>query len=212
MKEIPGLWPGQVVDTKDPLGLRRIKVRVPALHGTVTDQTIKDSDLPWAVPCFPFGGPTYGDDYVPGVRAQVWVAFQLGDPHAPVWLGVPYATGEGPSPELAQTGPANSEPKGNYRKTAGGWLIGFNEKSPESKFEVKAPGEAMVFTMDTTKNEMSLLTQQGQGIKIDLTTGKVQIVGLPGALPLAGIVTTNHVCAYTGSPHPQGSLEVEATG
>jgi len=212
MKERHGLWPGQVVDTKDPLGLRRVKVRVPAIHGTVTDQDIKDTDLPWALPCFPFGGPTYGDDFVPGVGAQVWILFQQGDPHVPVWVGVPYGTGEGPNPEMSSTGPANSEPKGNYRKTAGGWLIGFDEKSPNSKFEIKAPADAMVFTMDTTQNEMSLLDSRGVGIKISLTTGKVQLIGFPGVLIPAGIVTKNHVCAYTGSPHPQGSLEIEASG
>lgn len=73
---IQGLWRGIVIDNNDPLKLGRVKVRVFPLM-----DEIKDEDLPWAEACFS------GIIMVPQVNNWVWVMFQEGDVHRPVWLG-----------------------------------------------------------------------------------------------------------------------------
>jgi uncharacterized protein involved in type VI secretion and phage assembly len=45
----------------------------------------------WARPCFP-----YGHFFVPEIDDNVWVAFENGEPSAPVWLGIWYAAGAVP--------------------------------------------------------------------------------------------------------------------
>lgn len=65
----------------------------------------------------------------------------------------------------------------------------------------------------TTQGNINAETTQGNVvIKAATTPGKIQLQGAGVPFPLGGVVTTNHVCAYTGAKHPQGSLEVEASG
>jgi cell wall-associated NlpC family hydrolase len=52
--------------------MRRIKVQVPALWGT--------SPSNWVPAC--------GTDAVPDVETPVWVMFEMGEAHHPVWMGV----------------------------------------------------------------------------------------------------------------------------
>ncbi len=98
----PGLYVGQVEevekveeqseDKKFTHG--RIKVSIPS----VFDQE-KPEDFVWARPCFP-----YGHFYVPEKKDKVWIAFENGDPKAPVWLGVWYPDGKAP-PEAKASPP-----------------------------------------------------------------------------------------------------------
>ncbi len=69
-----GVYAGVVLDNTDPLGRRRLLVRVPELSG---DETV------WAEACLPVPG-TPG---VPAVGDGVWVAAESCDPSRPVWLG-----------------------------------------------------------------------------------------------------------------------------
>lgn len=104
--KISGLLKAIVIDTNDPAGLNAVKVRIPALHGLVdpacygplTKDTarsclwVKNSELPWAEVCFPFGSTT-----LPEVNQVVWVSFQNGDGNHPVvtgWAGYEYTTEE----------------------------------------------------------------------------------------------------------------------
>jgi uncharacterized protein involved in type VI secretion and phage assembly len=89
-----GLHSGVVKDVQDPEQLGRIKVSIPSVFGD------DSADLQtWARPCFPVG-----HFFVPDVDDRVWVAFEHGDPSAPVWLGQWYATG-GTPPEAGATPP-----------------------------------------------------------------------------------------------------------
>jgi hypothetical protein len=73
-RAICGVHRASVVDNVDPLAQQRLLVRVPDV----------DADLlSWAVACLPV--PT--SPQVPAIGDQVWVAFEAGDPSAPVWLG-----------------------------------------------------------------------------------------------------------------------------
>jgi len=96
-----GLYPGIVKDNCGVLGrpwLGRVKVDVPQVYG----KDVKDEDLPWAFPCFPYGGGvvekenketgeveevSYGMIAIPPIGSKVWVMFVLGDPERPVWMG-----------------------------------------------------------------------------------------------------------------------------
>lgn len=137
-----GLWPALVVRVDDPLQRGRVQVRVLHRHpppqggeGSAEAATpfgkikqiasdvgvpkppggfegIPDEALPWAKPCFPFGGQkraanaaasngnvTDGFFMLPSVGSTVWVAFELGHTGLPVWLGGWFGDGELP-PEI----------------------------------------------------------------------------------------------------------------
>lgn len=74
-----GKYRGVVTDTNDPLGIGRIKARVPDVMG--------DGDSGWAMPCVPFAGKGMGFFALPTDGAGVWVEFEHGDPDFPVWSG-----------------------------------------------------------------------------------------------------------------------------
>ena len=82
-----GLYRGTVTANDDPTSRGRVQVNVPA----VFDLATPDGAV-WAMPCFP-----WGHFFVPQVGDRVWVAFEAGDPSAPVWLGAWYARGSTPS-------------------------------------------------------------------------------------------------------------------
>lgn len=100
-----GIYKGIVVDTNDPVELDRVKIRVPSLHGFVTEEAYgtMDSDvvkksrtideqLPWASVCYPFGSTSQ-----PEVNQVVWVVFVDGDKNSPVimgWAGYEYTNDE----------------------------------------------------------------------------------------------------------------------
>lgn len=72
-----GLYRGIVFAGSDPEMRGRVQVIVPSLS----------PDASWAMPCVPYlSGSTAID--VPPAGAQVWVAFERGDPELPVWMGV----------------------------------------------------------------------------------------------------------------------------
>ncbi len=84
---LAGLYAAKVEKIEDDDHLGRIQVSIPS----VFDQT-KAENFAWARPCFP-----YGHFYVPRVGDFVWVAFENGDPSAPVWLGIWYPPKKTPS-------------------------------------------------------------------------------------------------------------------
>jgi uncharacterized protein involved in type VI secretion and phage assembly len=86
----PGLYVARVealetTDTTEKLG--RIQVSIPSIF-EASDPTA----FAWARPCMPFA-----HFFVPDVGDYVWVAFENGDPSAPVWLGIWYPDGKVPS-------------------------------------------------------------------------------------------------------------------
>lgn len=80
----PGLYAGTVEGARKD---GRLEVSVPAVY----DRTAPEAHA-LARPCFP-----YGHFFVPAVGDKVWVAFENGDPTAPVWLGVWYPQGGVPA-------------------------------------------------------------------------------------------------------------------
>lgn len=82
-----GVYRGTVTANDDSTHRGRVQVNVPA----VFDLATPDAAV-WATPCFP-----WGHFFVPQVGDRVWVAFEDGDPGAPIWLGAWYARGAAPS-------------------------------------------------------------------------------------------------------------------
>jgi hypothetical protein len=70
-----GVYKGMATQTADPEGLGRLKAQVP--------QVLGNEETDWAWPAQPniAGVPALQ----PG--APVWILFEGGDPHHPVWLG-----------------------------------------------------------------------------------------------------------------------------
>jgi hypothetical protein len=86
----PGLYLAQVETVEDQ---GYLQVSVPS----IADQAKPDLFV-WARPCFP-----YGHFFMPEKGDKVWLAFENGDPTAPVWLGVWYPQGK--VPQEAQASP-----------------------------------------------------------------------------------------------------------
>lgn len=83
-----GLYRGLVTNTADPEGLGRLKAQVPQLLG--------QEETDWAWPAQPnIGGIT------PLVAGDpVWIIFEGGNTHHPVWLGTWRKVGALPAPAL----------------------------------------------------------------------------------------------------------------
>lgn len=75
-----GKYRGYVHDVDDPDGRGRIRAIVPRLLG---DQT----PTGWALPCTPYAGPDQGLYTVPEEGSGVWIEFEEGDLHRPIWTG-----------------------------------------------------------------------------------------------------------------------------
>lgn len=105
VNRILGVTKGVVVDTDDPAGFHRVKVRIIQLHGCFDESVygvagrriqqvsrISDDCLPWAEVNYP-----YGSDITPEINQVVLISFINGDPDKPVvlgWLGYEYTTNE----------------------------------------------------------------------------------------------------------------------
>ena len=79
-----GFYRAIVVSNDDPLGIGRIKIRIPALHGSNSEQLgyMDDSMLPFAFPgIFQGAGYREGQYMLPSVGHTVWVSFETGTDH-----------------------------------------------------------------------------------------------------------------------------------
>jgi uncharacterized protein involved in type VI secretion and phage assembly len=130
----PGLYAGTVERVEDR---GRIQVSIPAIFA----QT-KPENFVWARPCFP-----YGHYFVPEVNDKVWLAFENGDPTAPVWLGIWYP--EGTVPEEADV-------------------------SPPVKRVIRSSRGSLIIIDDTEDNEQVILADK-TGNRIELRTDGVLI-------------------------------------
>lgn len=81
---------GIVEDTNDPKGLGRIKARIPAIHGTNTQQSnfLETKFLPWATPALLNGGTNdMGQFIIPIKGSTVLLSFELDSPTKPIYFG-----------------------------------------------------------------------------------------------------------------------------
>ena len=82
-----GKYRGLVTDNADQTNRGRLKVKVPAVLGSLEV---------WAVPCVPYAGKGVGFYSLPEKQTGVWVEFEGGDPSYPLWTGCFWADNELP--------------------------------------------------------------------------------------------------------------------
>lgn len=76
-----GWFRSVVVETNDPLILRRVRVRIPELHNI----DVKIEDLPWAIPAPWMGGINAGSSAYATIDDVVFVCFEKNHPYAPIY-------------------------------------------------------------------------------------------------------------------------------
>jgi len=155
-----GKFRGFVADNDDPQKRARLKVRVPSVLGE------QESD--WALPCLPFGGlADQGLFAVPEVDAQVWVEFEEGDLHRPLWVGT-FWQAEADVPAEA----AISPPTTRLLRTPSGHTLQFDDKEGEEQITLFHPKEA---TLVIDKDGVVALTD-AKGAKLTLDAANEKVV------------------------------------
>jgi uncharacterized protein involved in type VI secretion and phage assembly len=151
-----GKYRGLVSDIQDPMGLGRIKARVPDVMG--------DEESGWALPCCPFGGDGMGLFGLPKVGGLVWIEFEQGNPDYPIWTGSWFGT-------TAELTDALAPPyKKTIIKTEGGNKIILDD----------TPGVGGI-TIETSGGQKIVMTSQGieidngSGAKVKLAQAKVDV-------------------------------------
>jgi hypothetical protein len=80
---------GKVVNNLDPLGIGRIRAKVPA----VFDST----ETSWALPSFACSANSQETLSIPSIGSDVWIEFEAGDPDHPIWTGCFWDVGQTPN-------------------------------------------------------------------------------------------------------------------
>jgi uncharacterized protein involved in type VI secretion and phage assembly len=160
----PGVYVASVEGVEDDDRLGRIQVSVPAVFGEVSPDYFA-----WARPCFP-----YGHFFVPEKGDRVWVAFENGDPTAPVWLGVLYPKDKVPAEADA------SPPAKRVVKTSSGHVIVLDDTSGSESVEIKAGKhdhkirlDANGITVETASKKEVVLTNGSVTIKLGASAVEV---------------------------------------
>jgi uncharacterized protein involved in type VI secretion and phage assembly len=156
-----GRFMGKVVDNNDPDKQGRCKIRV----FNVFDDSIQDSDLPWALPEFTFVGSLVGSFIVPPVDAIVRIKFDNGDIYRPI-----YTT------KVVDANNLPSDKNTNYPD-----MMVFFETDDGDKFTIDRSNGDTIYTHKnghtiTIKNdEFTLLTKNGNTLKIDESNDNITI-------------------------------------
>ena len=156
-----GKYRGFVADNKDPEKRGRLRLKVPSLLSSEISS--------WALPCLPFGGlPDQGLFMIPEVDAQVWVEFEEGNLHAPIWTGVFWQqTGDVPSEASLD------EPTTRILKTPSGHILQFDDESGKEKIRLYHPKES---ELSIDENGTVILKDgNGEVITLNASDGKVTV-------------------------------------
>lgn len=200
-----GVYPGTVVDDADPLGLARLRVRVPQVYGSEGDpvnQKIPDASLPWCRPCLESRTQS-----TPGIGDGVWVAFWMGDPAHPVWLGVflgasdplapfvsSYTPGPGPKTRIVRT-PNGHEIEMRFVEgeeeirvqTAGGSTLSLLDNGVGApKVSLTTPGDFEVTAQGKTMQTYSLSSTLAWLAALVVTAGTTMALTATGVMTLTG--------------------------
>jgi uncharacterized protein involved in type VI secretion and phage assembly len=166
-----GKFRGQVTDNADPLGLGRVRAKVPDVLG--------EHESGWALPSVPFAGKGVGLFLIPPQGANVWIEFEHGDADYPIWTGCFWGVpADGGLSSLAPTDfPANLGPTINQiaakkvLKTDAGTI---------TLSEEPGLGGVTIETPDGLKiefNTQGIQITNGQNATIELTGPQVSING-----------------------------------
>lgn len=156
-----GKYRGFVTDNRDPQKRGRLRLTIPSVLG--------DQESDWALPCLPFGGGTgYGFFAVPEVGAQMWVEFEEGDIHRPIWTGT-FWQQKSDVPKDASKG----EPTTRLIRTPSGHVFQFDDEQGEEQFRIHHPeGAEMVIDKN---GSITLTDAVGATMKIDADASEIVV-------------------------------------
>lgn len=156
-----GKYRAIVTDNKDPQKRGRLRLHIPSV--------LQDQESDWAIPCMPYGGKgKEGLFVIPEVDAQVWVEFEEGDIHKPVWVGT-FWQQESDVPDEA----ALDEPTTRMLRTKSGHILEFDDKEGEERFYLYHPADA---EMEIDKNgTISLSDSSGGKLTMDAEASEIVI-------------------------------------
>ena len=156
-----GKYRGIVTDNKDPQKRGRLKLLIPSV--------LADQDTDWALPCLPYGGAAQqGMFMVPDVDAQVWVEFEEGDIHRPIWVGT-FWQQQGDVPEDA----AKEEPTTRLFQSKSGHILQFDDEEREEQLRVFHPADAEILI--DKYGTISLTDASGATVTLDADAGEILI-------------------------------------
>ncbi len=167
---IYGVVIAYVTNTKDPDDLGRVKLKFPWLSDT------DESD--WARVLTPMAGNGMGIYFLPSVGDEVLVAFEQGMVEFPYILGALWSKTDKP-PE------SNSDGKNNIQliRSRSGHVITLDDTEGSEKITIQDKSKNNKIVIDTTKNSMTLtseqdLTLEAKGtISLKSSSGDVKING-----------------------------------
>ena len=149
-----GKYRGFVTSNKDPDKRGRLRLHIPSVLG--------DQESDWALPCLPFGGGEgYGFFAVPEEGAQVWVEFEEGDVHRPIWTGT-FWLQQSDVPEDASS---KSVPSTRLLQTPSGHILQFDDEEGEEEFRLYHPADAEIII--NKHGSIALTDTNGATLKID---------------------------------------------
>ncbi len=156
-----GKYRGIVIDNSDPQKRARLKLRIPSV--------LADQDSDWALPCLPYGGlAQQGMFFVPDIDAQVWVEFEEGDIHRPIWVGT-FWQQQSDVPEDA----AKEEPTTRLFRTTSGHILQFDDEEGAEQFRLFHPADA---EMLIDKNgSISFNDASGAQLKMDAEGSEITV-------------------------------------
>jgi uncharacterized protein involved in type VI secretion and phage assembly len=154
-----GKYRGFVADNKDPDRRGRLRVRVPSVLASEVSA--------WALPCVPFGGlADQGFFMIPEVDAQIWVEFEEGNVHAPIWTGVFWQ-----QPSDVPSEGAKDEPTTRVIKTPSGHVLQFDDEDGSERFRLFHPKGAKM-TIDEN-GTVELVNANSERLLLDADNGEV---------------------------------------
>ena len=160
-KKLWGTYRGTVVSNADPMLAGRLLLRIPDALGSA--QSV------WAARCIPLAGQGKGVYVIPEAGDEVLVAFERGDPRAPVVLGSLWNAADSP-PEVQSAKPPESimvlEGKGRHE------LVIRELPGPLSGIMLKSAGGAMILI-----NDVAITITNGQGASIVLEGANILVNG-----------------------------------
>jgi uncharacterized protein involved in type VI secretion and phage assembly len=146
---LPGVFPAEVTDVRDPEELGRVKLKFPWL----SDSYVSD----WARTMQPGAGPKRGAVVLPEVNDEVLVAFEQGDLRRPYVLGGLY--------------------NGVDKPLLGDRLVDSSTGAVRRRGFVSKKGHLMVFFDDDADDGVAILTgDKGLRIALDKTKKTIRIV------------------------------------
>ena len=86
-----GVYRSKVIETNDPLNMNRLRVIIPDLH----DDDMPGEFAPWACSAPSIGGRGAFSFVAATIGDWVWIGFEKGDPHTPVYYGFANPTRRG---------------------------------------------------------------------------------------------------------------------